>query len=170
MWGKFIHITATVATKSATAKPAHTSRVGRGTVWVSDDLLSASLWERRDGEHDLEGAGVWREFRAAVAPEVWARIEGYDAALAEVGPLPPYWYLGVLATHPTAQRRGLAQAVIAPALALADAEGLDCWLETSKPANTGFYERRGFTDRIEVAVPSGPLTWWMRHPARPASG
>lgn len=87
-----------------------------------------------------------------------------------MGPLPPYWYLGVLATHPTAQRRGLAQAVIAPALALADAEGLDCWLETSKPANTGFYERRGFTERIEVAVPAGPLTWWMRRPARPAGG
>jgi GNAT superfamily N-acetyltransferase len=94
------------------------------------------------------------------------RIHGYDAALAAVGPERPYWYLGVLGTHPSAQGRGYAQAVMAPVFTIADGEGLDCWLETSKPRNTDFYERRGFVERIAVDIPDGgPPTWWMRRPA-----
>jgi GNAT superfamily N-acetyltransferase len=139
-------------------------RVGHGSVWVTDDCLAASLWEK----HGTGGVGhdesVWDTFRAAVPVSVWDRVEAYDAALHAVGPVPPFWYLGVLATHPSVQGRGWGTAVVAPAFAIADADGLDCWLETSKPDNTEFYARRGFVERIEVDVPGGPTTWWMRRP------
>jgi len=49
---------------------------------------------------------------------------------------------------------------------IADAAGVDCWLETSVPGNMAFYERRGFLDRIEVTIDAGPTTWWMRRPPR----
>ena len=146
------------------------SRVGHGSVWVTDDCLAASLWER----HDLDGVAhdesVWEVFRAAVPVAVRDQVEAYDAALHAVGPVPPFWYLGVLATHPSVQGRGWGTAVLAPAFAVADADGLDCWLETSKPTNTEFYMRRGFVERIEVDVPDGPTTWWMRRPASGAAG
>ncbi len=51
-------------------------------------------------------------------------------------------------------------------LAVADAAGLDCWLETSVPGNTEFYERRGFTERVQVDADGLATTWWMRRPPR----
>ncbi len=90
----------------------------------------------------------------------------YEAALDAVGPVRPYWYLGVLATHPDHQGRGLATTVLRPGLAAADAEGWDCWLETSTPANKAFYAGRGFTGSVAVDIPGGPPTWWLRRPGR----
>jgi len=154
----------------ATASPVFAetlfdSRVSLGSIWVTEDLLAAALWEKKDGSADPQRQQLWAEFDTRVSPAIAARIHAYDAALAAVGPQPPYWYLGVLGTHPTVQGRGYAQSVLAPVFAIADAEGLDCWLETSKPRNTDFYERRGFTERIAVDIPDGPATWWMRRPA-----
>lgn len=85
---------------------------------------------------------------------------------ATSAPQGPYWYLGVLATHPSAQGTGLATAVLQPVIAVADAAGLDCWLETSVPGNTEFYERRGFTERVQVDADGLATTWWMRRPPR----
>ncbi len=141
------------------------SRVDLGSIWVTDDCLGTAMWEKKDGTGNPHGAGLWTQFDARVSPVIRERIHAYDAALAAVGPQPAYWYLGVLATHPSAQGRGCAQAVMAPAFAIADADGLDCWLETSKPGNTEFYARRGFSERIAVDIPGGPDTWWMRRPA-----
>lgn len=139
------------------------SRVARGTVWVADEGRAAALWEWRDvgsGPHDDDAA--WSRYREQAGEDAWYRLEAYEKALDAMRPTPPYWYLGVLGTHPDAQGRGLATAVIAPVLELADHEHLDCWLETSKPDNLGFYERRGFSHRLEVEVPDGPPTWWCR--------
>jgi len=57
------------------------------------------------------------------------------------------------------QGEGLASTVIAPVLALADADSLPCCLETSTPQNRAFYERRGFTYALPVALPDAPPTW-----------
>jgi ribosomal protein S18 acetylase RimI-like enzyme len=60
------------------------------------------------------------------------------------------------------QRRGLATAVIAPAVRLADAEHIGCYLETSTDSNRRFYERRGFVVERELTVTGAPQIWWMR--------
>ena len=99
-----------------------------------------------------------------VGEEIWTRLSIYDAAVHGGAPEPPYWYLGVLATHPDRHGQGLATAVLGPGLAAADEEGWDCWLETSTPANKAFYAGRGFTEGREFAVPDGPPTWWLRRP------
>jgi GNAT superfamily N-acetyltransferase len=71
----------------------------------------------------------------------------------------------VLATHPDHQRSGLASAVIAPIIARADMDGLDCCLETSTARNRAFYGRRGFTESTELSIAGGPPTWWLRRSA-----
>ena len=118
---------------------------------------------------DLYPPEIWERYREVAGEAAWAALQRYDGALHVHEPAEPFWYLGVLATHPSAQGTGLATAVLRPVLAEADATGVDCWLETSKPGNTEFYTRRGFTERIEVEIDGGPTTWWMRRPAHPAS-
>jgi len=144
-------------------------RIRRGTAWVTDDCAAVAMWDRcatdlhRDEDHEAR----WASCRAEVGEEAWQRIAVYDDAVGSAGPARPYWYLGVLATHPDAQGRGLATAVLQPGFEAAAADGWDCWLETSAPANKTFYAGRGFTEGREFEVPGGPTTWWLRRPSGP---
>ena len=121
----------------------------------------------------LDVDGMLKPFAAdAVVRDNDVVLEGHAAirslfeeAVASAAPAPPFWYLGVLATDPDRQGRGLATSVIAPGIAAADSEGWDCWLETSKPANKAFYERRGFTRSVPVVDAVIPSTWWLCRPA-----
>lgn len=142
-------------------------RIRRGTAWVTYDCTAVAMWDRSavDGRVDDGHAEHWAAFRDEVGEGVAARLDAYEAALKSVAPARPYWYLGVLATHPGHQGRGLASAVVRPGLDAADADGWDCWLETSTPGNKAFYAGRGFVYAVPVDVPDGPPTWWLRRPA-----
>jgi len=144
----------------------YVGRVRRETVWVAEGCTAVSMWDRVDGASHGGMDDLWRDFREAAGEEVVARVEAYDAAIKTLKPPAPFWYLGVLATHPAHQRRGLATAVIRPGLAAAEADGWDCYLETSTPANKAFYAARGFSEAVPVDIPGGPPTWWLRRPAR----
>ncbi|MHB1164467.1 MAG: GNAT family N-acetyltransferase [Candidatus Nanopelagicales bacterium] len=141
-------------------------RIARATAWVTDDCAAVAMWDRCavDEPADEDHGARWAAFRAEVGEDVSARLDAYEAGLRSGAPARPYWYLGVLATHPDAQGRGLASAVLVPGRSAADAEGWDCWLETSTPANKAFYAGRGFVDSVPVDVAGGPPTWWLRRP------
>jgi GNAT superfamily N-acetyltransferase len=139
-------------------------RIAAHNVWVTDDLAAVAMWDPTDAREPAPGLaeGVWARFRATAGDHVYERLTRYNHALAAVAPTDAYWYLGVLATHPTRQRQGLATAVIAPVIAEADKQQLPCCLETSTPDNRRFYERRGFTHATDVMLAGGPATWWLR--------
>jgi GNAT superfamily N-acetyltransferase len=141
-------------------------RVGAGTVWVAADLAAVAMWE---GPATTAGSGdtgeAWTSFDDAADERTRERLAAYHEAVHRAAPSEPYWYLGVLATHPARRREGLAGALLAPALALAADQGLRCCLETSTEANRAFYERRGFGVEHEVTLAGGPQTWWMCRPA-----
>ena len=139
-------------------------RVGGGTVWMTDDAASVSLWDPPGGPDPQIVEAVWRTFHDAAGPESLTRLAAYDTALGQASPSGSYWYLGVLATHPDRSGRGLATAVMAPGLSRADVDGLDVCLETSTLANRAFYARRGFIDATVVDLDGGPDTWWLRRP------
>lgn len=155
------------AAREAFARSLLIPRMREGTAWITDDCTAVAMWDRRSIEEavDEEHKVIWATFRADVGEEVWSRLSAYDTAVHGGSPPCPYWYLGVLATHPAHQGRGLASAVLRPALSAADDEGWDCWLETSTPANKEFYAGRGFTESIAFDIPGGPPTWWLRRPA-----
>lgn len=158
------------------ARALFDSRVGDGTVWVTDDCSAAALWELREHNQHLEplkstdgqsaASAAWARYREAVGEETWQRLEVYEDELEKHAPPRPYWYLGVLGTHPRYHKQGLASAVLAPTFALADEAHLPCWLETEEPENITFYENRGFTERVEFALPDGTRVWWLGRPAR----
>lgn len=139
------------------------ARVVRGTVWLADDGAAVAMWDRVAPERaTATGVDPWPAFRERAGDEVWDRLWRYDEAVKASGPARPYWYLGVLATHPHRQGEGLASAVLAPGFDAASADGWDCWLETSKPQNKPFYAGRGFTEVVAVAGLVDPPTWWLR--------
>ena len=141
-------------------------RVVSGNVWVSDDLRAVAMWESPTGGDDQpqRAEEVWARYRAVAGEQAYEQLVAYKNALAAASPADPYWYLGVLATHPGHQGEGLATAVLAPVLGEADRGGIACCLETSTEANRRFYHRRGFIERTEVVLPAGPPTWWLRRP------
>ena len=140
-------------------------RVDGGTVWVLPDAASVAMWDPPGGPDPAGKADAWAPFHDAADAGVRARLAAYDRALDAVSPGTQFWYLGVLATRPDRAGRGGATSVLEPGLRRADEDGLDSCLETSTIANHAFYGRRGFTESIEVHVPGGPPTWWLRRPS-----
>jgi len=141
-------------------------RVENGTVWVTRDGAAVAMWDRPHTRHDPSRAEQsWREFDTIATVPTRSRLASYNDAIRRASPQQPFWYLGVLATHPIHQRQGLAGAVLTPALRQAGAHRLACCLETSTEANRRFYERRGFQVDQEITLARGPQTWWMRRPA-----
>jgi GNAT superfamily N-acetyltransferase len=141
-------------------------RVLEGTVWMREDAGSVALWDRPGAREDHGRDGPWADFDRLAGPGPRARLAAYDAAVASMAPAAPFWYLGVLATHPDRWGSGLASGVIGPGMARADEDGLACCLETSSTGNRDFYQRRGFTQAALVPFDGGPPTWWMTRPAR----
>ncbi len=79
-------------------------------------------------------------------------------------PKEPSWYLQAVGTDPAQQGKGWGGVVIRHHLARADAEGVACYLESSKEANIPIYERLGFKVTGELTLPtrgkSQGLTIW----------
>ncbi|MET8529396.1 GNAT family N-acetyltransferase [Micromonospora sp. NPDC005172] len=96
--------------------------------------------------------------------DVLARVQGYDDAVHAALPTYPFWYLGVLGTHPDSAGRGWGRAVMRAGLARAAADGLPAILETSKPANVKLYRRVGWEVVGSLAEPVP--TWIMQQPRR----
>ncbi|GIE99691.1 GNAT family N-acetyltransferase [Paractinoplanes rishiriensis] len=125
-------------------------RVRRDSIWTIERGGSTAIWEppfapAASTVPDLPG------------PEL-SRVRRYDDALHAVLPAGPYWYLGVLGTHPRHAGRGWGRAVMAEGLRRAAVDGLPAVLETSKPANVEFYRRAGWQ---VVATATDPLPIWV---------
>lgn len=95
------------------------------------------------------------------------RLGILDAEFGAVHPQEPIWYLGLLATVPERQGRGLASALLAHTLALVDSHGAPAYLEASNPRHVGLYERHGFETRDEFHLGgTGPPVITMWRPPR----
>ena len=141
------------------------TRVAGRNVWVTDDLAGVAMWDPpREGEGSAAGyaEGVWARYLAIAGEQAWDRLASYNDAVAGAVPADPFWYLGVLATKPERRKEGLATALLSPVLDEADRVGIACCLETSTVGNRRFYERRGFEGAVEIILPGGPDTWWLR--------
>jgi GNAT superfamily N-acetyltransferase len=87
------------------------------------------------------------------------------AVLAEGRPSKPHFYLDAIGVVPNARRRGMASTLLAPVLAMCDAEGVGGYLENSDPVNSSFYGRHGFEAIDELPMPEGApvvVSMWRR--------
>ena len=142
-----------------------------GEVWAAGGGAAVAMWEPPGGLYVRPAEDPWPAVHATYRDEEKARWEAFDGALAVPPGVPPYWYLGVLATDPERQGRGLGRAVTAPVLASADRSRTAVYLETATEANVGFYAKLGFVVDREATLPdSGPVCWLLRRDPRPADG
>ncbi|MFG1925358.1 GNAT family N-acetyltransferase [Cryptosporangium sp. NPDC048952] len=142
-------------------------RVHRNTIWTINHGVATALWEppadetgsRRKNE-GAEGPHV-DEIGALLPEDALQRVDAYDDAVHALLPTMPFWYLGVLGTHPDSVGRGWGRAVMRAGLRRAAEDGLPAVLETSSPTNVEFYRRGGWEVVDEVADPL-PI-WVLRH-------
>ncbi|MEV0155734.1 GNAT family N-acetyltransferase [Micromonospora sp. NPDC050686] len=130
-------------------------RVGHGTIWTVGRGASLAMWDPPTARDEPSAGSLAAELPAAVL----ARVDAYDETVHAALPAGPYWYLGVLGTHPAQAGRRWGHALMAAGLRRAAADGLPAVLETSNPANVEVYRRAGWEVVREVA--SGPLPVWI---------
>lgn len=167
----------------AWALPDEATREQRLLNLVSDDLGGRF---RRSGEcWTIGGACVtlWIPPAGAPGSEEFARRRGPDQyeefgevgeamlagddLIASLKPEAEHWYLDTIATEPELMGRGLGGRLLDHDLALRDARGDACALDTHTAANVAFYERRGFQVVGEGRLPAGgPDLYMMFRPGR----
>lgn len=136
-------------------------RQAGGELWAADGGAAVAMWDPPGGRYALPAADPWPVLEATFHQTERARWAVYNAAVAVPEGVPPYWYLGVLATDPDRQGRGLGRAVTGPVLAAADRQRTAAYLETASEDNLGFYARLGFTVDREARLPDGGPTCWL---------
>ncbi len=130
-------------------------RVQRGTIWTIGHGASTAIWEP---PADGNASGDDEELAAQLPADALARVRSYDRAVHPAFPTSPFWYLGVLGTHPDSTGRRWGQAVMSAGLRRAAADGLPAFLETSNPANVEFYRRAGWE---VVQTLTEPVPIWI---------
>jgi GNAT superfamily N-acetyltransferase len=135
-----------------------------GDVWVAVEggvVVACAAWTPQLPDD------VWSS-----TADLHARFEGdrhgpslaAEAACAHLRPSSPHRTLGTVGTLPEMQRTGIGAAVIAPGIAMSEAERMASYLETSSETNVAFYERLGFQITGLVEIPGGPSVWGMLRP------
>jgi len=131
-----------------------------GTVclpWSSDGTLDEALFRRtignlvRNGLPDLYVFGTAGEgyavtdsmFRRVALVFADAMREG-DELISSMKPDVEHWFLDTIATDPDHFGKGLGGRILDHDLAIRDAAGDACALDTHTPDNIAFYSRRGF--------------------------
>lgn len=151
-------------------------RLDGGEVWVADfedDVAAVAMWNPPGGVTvpKADKRERWESVASTFPSDVRNRLEGYDKFLEDHHPSENnHYYLGVLATEPRLQGKGLAGSVMAPTFATADSQGISCYLETGTPGNVGYYQRHGFQVDATVDLPDGPRIWWMHRPPQRSVG
>ena len=134
------------------------------TAWCIEGNLGAALW-LGPGVKPAEDAiaGILDE---SVPPQVMADVSAMFGEMAAYHPHSPHWYLPLIGTEPDLQRRGIGSALMRKALSRCDQEHTPAYLESTNPANTGFYERLGFEALGVIRAGSSPPMVPMLRPAR----
>ena len=143
-----------------------------GEALATDDLAGVSAWMPPEGSKappqgaqsamPTLGAIMGQEslMRFGTALDYVSSVHGKTAP-------PRHWYLMIVGVDPLQQNNGRGAALLAPVIALADAERLPICLDTPQPRVRSFYERLGFRTLLETVDPKSGLRWWtyQRDPA-----
>ena len=130
-----------------------------GGVFVAPQLEAVSIWVP-PGVPEMDDAN--EEVFLAVVDEIFgdraALLFGAFEAFSENRePIPPHWYLSLLATDPDHRGSGLGMRLVTDVLAdVVDAAGLPAYLESTNDANLARYAAAGFERHGAFSVPDGP--------------
>jgi GNAT superfamily N-acetyltransferase len=140
--------------------------VATRTAWVSQDVASVALWRPPDGAEGT--APLPDDVRSALDLELpylsGSRAQVVADTVARASrhlPAGPHWELLHLATRPTSRRKGLAAAVLAPALARCDADGVPAAAVVYSWAAVDHLRGSGFRVTTNLNTDDDALPVWM---------
>ena len=140
--------------------------VATRTAWVTDDVAAVAVWEPPAGAEGT--APLPADVRAALARELpylagarWPAVAGTSDLVAGARPDAPHWWLAHLGVRPSARRRGLAAAVLAPVIVRCDAEGTLAAAAVYSWANVRFLRGFGFEVTAELRTSDDELPLWV---------
>ena len=140
--------------------------VATRTAWVGEEVTSVALWRAPDGAPDT--APLPSDVRTALERELPALsahragvVADTDRRVAAALPEGPHWQLLHLATRPTARRKGLASAVLAPALTRCDADGVPAAAATYSWAAASYLRSEGFEVTAKLETADGAMPVWV---------
>jgi GNAT superfamily N-acetyltransferase len=140
--------------------------VSTRTAWVTDDVAAVAVWEAPEGTPgtaplpDDVRAALDRELPYLSAERI-SPVRDTAALVAAARPAEPHWWLAHLGVRPTARRKGLAAAVLAPALLRCDADGLPSATAVFSWANVRFLRGFGFEVTAELRTADEELPLWV---------
>jgi GNAT superfamily N-acetyltransferase len=139
-------------------------RVGHRSVWVTAGCEAVAMWSPPADSISLEDHERASESYAAmegvVGTEAAHRLRAYNDLVDEHLPSDgAHWYLGVLATDPDHAGMGYGAALMNAGLNHANNTA---FLETTNPANVGYYERNGWTVTASLTTDALPI-WVLRN-------
>jgi GNAT superfamily N-acetyltransferase len=154
-WRSTISAAASKATMTAARRPSDGRVVGLSVV-IPPGNWPLPIW----GQIRQLGGAV----RAMVVrPPALVKGARYLFSTEAAHPKEPLWYLLLLVVDPSVQRGGIGRLLQEDMLRQADADGLDCYLETQKEENVPYYGRFGYEVTQELKpVSGGPPLFLMR--------
>ena len=132
-----------------------------GWLWEAGDGLGAAAWIPPGSDQIM--MDIDRSMRSMLATAE-SRHEEMWEWIADNFPREPFWYLDHLAVESEHRGGGLGAALIRHGLDFADRDDVPAFLETARPGNVAYYERRGFRTISDDDAPGGgPHIWFMRY-------
>lgn len=140
-----------------------------GACHVTSGYEAASFWRPPDKWHVPFWAYITNgpELLSVLGTNT-LRVLGAMDVLEKDHPKQPHWYLQTIGTDPDKQGKGFGSLIMRHQLAVADAQGLPCYLESSKTSNIPIYQSFGFELTGEIKLPNGPTLYPMWRKARAA--
>lgn len=138
-----------------------------GACFVTSGYEAVTLWRPPNGWHVPFMAYITN------APELLGifgggvlRVMATMDLIEKQHPHTPHWYLQTIGTDPDSQGKGFGSLIMRQQLAVADAAGVPCYLESSKDTNIPIYKSFGFEVTGEIKIPNGPTLWpmWRKSP------
>jgi GNAT superfamily N-acetyltransferase len=138
-------------------------RVDHGTVWVTERCEAAAMWSPPANSisahyHQRAVAG-YAAMEEVVGVDAARRLRVYNDLVDHHLPgNGAYWYLGVLATHPDHTGHRYGATVMQTGLDHANGAA---FLETTNPANVGYYQSLSWTVTASITTEALPI-WILR--------
>ena len=140
--------------------------VATRTAWVTEDVDAVAVWEPPPGAEGT--APLPDDVRAALDQELpylsaerISAVRDTAALVAAARPSESHWWLAHLGVRPSARRRGLAAAVLAPALLRCDADGVPAAAAVHSWASVRFLRGFGFEATAELRTADDELPLWV---------
>ena len=140
--------------------------VSTQTAWVTDDVAAVAVWEPPPGAEGT--APLPADVRAALDRELpylaadrATAVRETTALIRGARPAQPHWWLTHLGVRPTARRRGLAAAVLAPVLVRCDADRALAGAAVFSWANVRFLRGFGFEVTETTRTTDDELPLWV---------